>query len=82
MFVYGYAYNVTNWAASKKEDPYIKALIEKTVLHLPTLSRSMYSYCWDLWPPNFNFKIGVAGSMADPIDVLALGYVAKVVGAP
>jgi hypothetical protein len=41
MFVYGYAYNVTNWAASKKPDqpdPYIKALIEKTVLHQLTLS--------------------------------------------
>ena len=80
MFVYGYAYNVTNWAASNQPDPYIKALIEKTVLHLPTLSPAGCTATVGTCGTNFNFKIGVAGSMADPTDVLALGYVANVVG--
>jgi len=82
MFVYGYAYNVTNWAASNQPDPYIKALIEKTVLHLPTLSPAVCTATVEACGTNFNFKIGVAGSMAEPTDVLALGYVANVVGAP
>jgi hypothetical protein len=80
MFVYGYAYNVTNWAASNKPDPYIKALIEKTVLHLPTLSPTGCTATVGICGTNFSFKIGVAGSMADPTDVLALGYVANVIG--
>ncbi|AKT34806.1 hypothetical protein PYWP30_01178 [Pyrobaculum sp. WP30] len=82
MFVYGYAYNVTNWAASNKPDPYIQALIERTVLHLPTLSPAQCTATTGICGSNFKFKIGVAGSMADPTDVLALGYVANVVGAP
>jgi hypothetical protein len=82
MFIYGYAYNVTNWASTNQPDPYIKALIDKTVLHLPTLSPAGCTATVGTCGPNFNFKIGVAGSMADPTDVLALGYVANVVGAP
>jgi hypothetical protein len=80
MFVYGYAYNVTNWAASNQPDPYIKALIEKTVLHLPTLSPTQCTATVGVCGSSFSFKIGVAGSMADPTDVLALGYVANVIG--
>jgi len=82
MFIYGYAYNVTNWAASSKPDPYIQALIERTVLHLPTLSPARCTATVGTCGTNFNFKVGIAGSMADPTDVLALGYVANVVGAP
>jgi len=79
MFVYGYAYNVTNWVASNKPDPYIEALIERTVLNLPTLTPTGgVGICGN----NFGFEIGVVGSMADPTDVLALGYMANVVGAP
>ncbi len=44
MFVYGYAYNVTNWAASNQPDPYIRALVERTIFHLPTLSRWVWGY--------------------------------------
>jgi hypothetical protein len=82
MFIYGYAYNVTNWAASKQPDQYIQALIEKTVLHLPTLSPTGCAATVGVCVSSFSFKIGVAGSMADPTDVLALGYVADVVEAP
>jgi hypothetical protein len=71
MFVYGYAYNVTNWVSRREPDPYIKALIEKTVFHPPNVLRG--GPCSDLM---LNYTIGVAGSMADPTDVLALGYVA------
>jgi hypothetical protein len=71
MFVYGYAYNVTNWVAARNEpDPYIKALVERTVLHLPTLTFSGTSACGHF----HMFRLGVVGSMADPTDVLALGY--------
>jgi len=84
MFVYGYAYNVTKWAASNKPDPYIQALIERTVLHLPRLTPAQcLTQCTatvGTCGAKFNFKVGVAGSMADPTDVLALGYVANVVG--
>jgi hypothetical protein len=82
MFVYGYAYNVTNWANSNMPDLYIQALIERTVLHLPTLNSTGCTATAGICGANFTFKIGVAGSMADPTDVLALGYVANVVGAP
>ncbi|MFZ8839911.1 MAG: hypothetical protein ACO2PM_13575 [Pyrobaculum sp.] len=71
MFIYGYAYNVTNWVSRREPDPYIKALIEKTVFHPPNVLRG--GPCSDL---KLNYTIGVAGSMADPTDVLALGYVA------
>jgi len=70
MFVYGYAYNVTNWVAAGKPDPYIMALVEKTVLHLPTLTDEGTYVCKDF----HKFRLGVVGSMADPTDVLALGY--------
>jgi len=82
MFVYGYAYNVTNWAATNQPDPYIRALVERTILHLPTLSPAGCGATVGICGSNFNFRIGVAGSMADPTDVLALGYVADVVEAP
>jgi hypothetical protein len=71
MFIYGYAYNVTNWVGRRAEDPYIKALIEKTVFHPPNVLSG--GPCTDLY---LRYRIGVAGSMADPTDVLALGYVA------
>ena len=84
MFVYGYAYNITKWAASNRPDPYIKELIERTVFHLPTLAPTICpNNCTAtvrICGSNFNFKVGVAGSMADPTDVLALGYVANVIG--
>jgi len=82
MFIYGYAYNVTNWASTNQPDRYIKALINKTVLHLPTLSPAGCTATVGTCNADFKFKIGVAGSMAEPTDVLALGYVANVVGAP
>jgi hypothetical protein len=71
MFIYGYAYNATNWVSRREPDPYIKALIEKTVFHSPRVLGG--GPCADL---KLNYTIGVAGSMADPTDVLALGYVA------
>jgi hypothetical protein len=70
MFVYGYAYNVTNWVASRNPDRYIRALIERTVLHLPTLGYSGTFVCGH---PLLH-RLGVIGSMADPTDVLALSY--------
>ncbi len=83
MFVYGYAYNVTNWVASRdKPDPYIQALVERTIFHLPTLSPDTCTATVRVCGTDFNFRVGVAGSMADPTDVLALSYVAKVVCAP
>ncbi len=83
MFIYGYAYNVTDWARHRQPDPYIRALVERTIFHLPTLNRDgpcrfNVTTCGSY----FGFRIGVAGSMADPTDVLALGYVADVVEAP
>ncbi len=82
MFIYGYAYNVTNWAASNRPDPYIRSLVERTVLHLPTLNPIRHCnatavVCGD----HFMFRIGVVGSMADPTDVLALSYGARVINA-
>jgi hypothetical protein len=71
MFIYGYAYNVTNWVVRREPDPYIKALIEKTIFHLPNVISG--GPCADL---NLRYRIGVAGSMADPTDVFALGFVA------
>jgi hypothetical protein len=65
MFIYGYAYNSTDWAAANEEDPYIKNLIEYTVFHLPVLSGACLSV---------NPKVAVAGSMSDPTDVLGLAY--------
>jgi len=82
MFVYGYAYNITNWAASMQPDQYIRALVERTIFHLPTLSPAGCGSNATTCRSPFGFEIGVAGSMADPTDVLALGYVANVVGAP
>ncbi len=82
MFVYGYAYNVTNWAASRNPDPYIRELVERTIFHLPTLSPDTCTATVRVCGTDFNFRVGVAGSMAEPTDVLALGYVAKVVCAP
>jgi len=76
MFIYGYAYNITNWVGRREPDPYIKALIEKTVFHPPNLFGGP---CTDLF---LNYRIGVAGSMADPTDVLALSYVATTTYAP
>mgnify|MGYP000377546260 CR=1 FL=1 len=70
MFVYGYAYNVTNWVAANSPDPYIRALVERTVLHLPTYTFGGTSACGHF----HQFRLGVAGSMADPTDVLALSY--------
>jgi len=72
MFVYGYAYNVTNWVAANSPDPYIRALVERTVLHLPTLMFGGTSACGHF----HMFRLGVVGSMADPTDVLALSYAA------
>jgi hypothetical protein len=77
MFIYGYAYNVTNWVGRREPDPYIKALIEKTIIHPPNVLDG--GPCSDL---NLKYKIGVAGSMADPTDVLALGYVATLTSTP
>jgi len=72
MFVYGYAYNVTDWVAASSPDPYIQALVERTILHLPTFIFGGTLVCGD-----FNdFRLGVVGSMADPTDVLALSYAA------
>jgi hypothetical protein len=82
MFVYGYAYNITNWVAAKQPDPYIQALVERTIFHLPKLSPAGCGASATTCSFYFGFRIGVAGSMADPTDVLALGYVADVVGAP
>ncbi len=82
MFVYGYAYNVTNWAAARRQDPYIQALVERTIFHLPTLSPVGCGATATTCGARFDFRVGVAGSMADPTDVLALGYVADVVEAP
>ncbi len=82
MFVYGYAYNVTNWAAANRPDPYIQALVERTIFHLPTLSLVGCGATATTCGTRLDFRIGVAGSMADPTDVLALGYVADVVEAP
>ena len=82
MFVYGYAYNVTNWAAARQPDLYIRALVERTIFHLPKLSPAGCGATATTCSFHFSFRIGVAGSMADPTDVLALGYVADVVGAP
>ena len=73
MFVYGYAYNVTNWVAAKSPDPYIRALVERTVLHLPTFTFGGTQVCGHF----HDFKLGVVGSMADPTDVLALSYGAR-----
>jgi hypothetical protein len=70
MFVYGYAYNVTNWVAARDPDPYIRALVERTVLHLPNVVLSGTSVC-GFFVQN---RLGVIGSMADPTDVLALSY--------
>jgi len=70
MFIYGYAYNVTDWVGGGQVDSYIKALIERTVFHLPNVL--IGGPCSSL-----KYRIGVAGSMADPTDVLALGYVAS-----
>ena len=70
MFVYGYAYNVTNWVGQRQPDPYIQALVERTVLHLPTLIFGATQVCGY---HNY-FRLGVAGSMADPTDVLGLSY--------
>jgi hypothetical protein len=70
MFVYGYAYNVTNWVAQNEPDPYIRALVERTVFHLPTFGFGSTSACG---VPNY-YRLGVVGSMADPTDVLALSY--------
>jgi hypothetical protein len=83
MFVYGYAYNVTNWVAAKNQpDPYIESLVNRTVLHLPTLNPVGHCNATAVVCGNHSlFKIGVAGSMADPTDVLALGYVARVINA-
>jgi hypothetical protein len=73
MFVYGYAYNVTNWVAANSPDPYIKSLVEMTVLHLPVFMFGYTVVCG-----NFHyFSLGVVGSMADPTDVLALSYGAR-----
>ncbi|MFZ8839517.1 MAG: hypothetical protein ACO2PM_11550 [Pyrobaculum sp.] len=70
MFVYGYAYNVTNWVAANSPDPYIRALVERTVLHLPTFVFDGTAACGHFhW-----FRLGVVGSMADPTDVFALSY--------
>jgi hypothetical protein len=71
MFVYGYAYNVTNWVAANQPDPYIQALIERTVLHLP--NNVIGGPCTQV-----RQRVGVVGSMADPTDVLALAYVANI----
>jgi len=71
MFIYGYAYNVTDWVSREQADSYIKALIERTVFHPPNVLFG--GPCSEL---KLNYTIGVAGSMADPTDVLALGYVA------
>jgi hypothetical protein len=71
MFIYGYAFNVTNWVGRRAPDPYIRALVEKTIFHPPRVLQG--GPCADL---KLNYTIGVAGSMADPTDVLALGYVA------
>jgi len=72
MFVYGYAYNVTNWVAQNEPDPYIQALVERTVLHLPTFGFGGTTACLDF----HMFRLGVVGSMAEPTDVLALSYAA------
>jgi hypothetical protein len=82
MFIYGYAYNITNWAAARQPDPYIRALVERTIFHLPSLSPAGCGATVATCSFPFRFRIGVAGSMADPTDVLALGYVADVVEAP
>jgi len=82
MFVYGYAYNITNWAAAREPDRYIERLVERTIFHLPTLSPAGCLAEARTCSLGFSFRIGVAGSMADPTDVLALGYVADVVEAP
>jgi hypothetical protein len=83
MFVYGYAYNVSSWVAAKNQpDPYIESLVNRTVLHLPTLNPVGHCNATAVVCGNHGlFKIGVAGSMADPTDVLALGYVARVINA-
>jgi len=70
MFVYGYAYNVTNWVAARNPDPYIRALVERTVLHLPSITFGGTSICGF----SLTNRLGVVGSMADPTDVLALSY--------
>jgi len=83
MFVYGYAYNVTNWVAARRPDPYIESLVNSTVLHLPTLNpiRHCNATAVVCGTRHYLFRIGVAGSMADPTDVLALGYGARVINA-
>jgi hypothetical protein len=79
IFIYGYAYNVTNWAGRNQPDPYIERLVNMTALSLPTLSPAGRATICD---SHFEFRVGVAGSMADPTDVLALGYVANNIRAP
>jgi len=82
MFVYGYAYNVTNWVAANRPDPYIGSLLNRTVLHLPTLNPVGHCNATAVVCGNHSlFKIGVVGSMADPTDVLALSYGARVINA-
>ncbi len=82
MFVYGYAYNVTNWAAARRPDPYIERLVNMTVLHLPTLNPIRHCNATAVvCGRHYLFRIGIAGSMADPTDVLALGYGARVINA-
>jgi len=73
MFVYGYAYNVTDWVSANSPDPYIRALVERTIFHLPTyITPGWTGACgYDQM-----FMLGVAGSMAEPTDVLALSYAA------
>jgi hypothetical protein len=77
MFVYGYAYNLTDWARNNKPDVYIESLVNKTVFELPTLQKGV-TQCFNggvQCSTSFTFKYGVIGSMADPTDVLAASYV-------
>ncbi len=77
MFVYGYAYNLTEWARNNKPDVYIESLVNKTVFELPTLQKGV-TQCFNggaQCSTSFRFKYGVVGSMADPTDVLAAMYV-------
>jgi len=78
MFVYGYAYNVTDWARANSPDPYIQELVERTVLHLPTFIPGGTVACGHF----HRSRLGVVGSMAEPTDVLALSYAAHFVAWP
>ncbi|MEM4755294.1 hypothetical protein [Pyrobaculum sp.] len=77
MFVYGYAYNITDWVNAKSPDPYIAALLNRTVFNPPTLAQlTQCQYGGTLCNVQFSFKYGVVGSLADPTDVLSAAYVA------